>query len=208
MGPKTTSTSTRTNADGSTTTVTKDTQTDFDIVYGDDHFTYTPKTTTETKVDGQTTETNTEQEDNATDSEQKPEEQALSKISGMQCESAVSCSGDAIQCAIAKEDKETKCILRDAYHFDDTTKNAITSTFQGEDYVMEEEDIDIPSFIGERARFLPSTCPAPIAIALSGKTYNLQTQPFCNFALDISYLIVAFSTLGAALYIGRAFGGE
>lgn len=206
-GPKTTSTSTQTNADGSTTTVQKETQTDFDIAYGDDHFIYTPRTTTETKVDGQTTETTTEQETADPDSEQKPEEEAVSEIAGMQCEAAVSCSGDAIQCAIAKTQKDTKCILHDAFDYP-SQKTDVETAFQGEAFEMETEEIDIPSFIGQGARFLPSTCPAPIPLALSGKTLQLETQPFCTFANDLSYLIVAFATLAAALYIGRAFGGE
>lgn len=206
-GPSTTTTSTQTNTDGSTTTVTKDTQTDFDIAYGDDHFVYTPKTTTETKVDGQTTETTTEQEDTDADSEQKPEEEAVSEIAGLQCEAAVSCSGDAIQCAIAKTQKDTKCILQDAFDYT-SQKSDVETVFQGDEYVIEDEEIDIPSFIGQGARFLPATCPAPIPMSLSGKNYSLDTQPFCTFATDLSFLIVAFATLAAALYIGRAFGGE
>ena len=207
QGPKTTTTSTQTNADGSTTTVEKETQTDFDIAYGDDDFVYTPRTTTETKVDGQTTETTTEQEDTDADAEQKPEEEAVSEIAGLQCEAAVSCSGDAIQCAIAKTQKDTKCILQDAFDYS-SQKSDVETVFQGEAFVMDTEEIDIPSFIGQGARFLPSTCPAPIPLALSGKTLQLETQPFCTFANDLSYLIVAFATLAAALYIGRAFGGE
>jgi hypothetical protein len=206
-GPKTTSTSTQTNADGSTSSVEKQTQTDFDIAYGDDHFVYSPKTTTETKVNGQVTETTTEQETADPDSEQKPEEKPVSEIAGLQCEAAVSCSGDAIQCAIAKTQKDTKCILQDAFDYP-SQKTDVETAFQGEAFVMDTEEIDIPSFIGQGARFLPSTCPAPIPLALSGKTLQLETQPFCTFANDLSYLIVAFATLAAALYIGRAFGGE
>tara|TARA_R110000751_G_scaffold82220_3_gene165513 strand:- start:5498 stop:6952 length:1455 start_codon:yes stop_codon:yes gene_type:complete len=206
-GPKTTTTSTQTNLDGTTTTVEKETQTDFDIAYGDDDFVYTPRTTTETKVDGQTTETTTEQEDTDADSEQKPEEEAVSEIAGLQCEAAVSCSGDAIQCAIAKTQKDTKCILQDAFDYS-SQKTDVETVFQGDEYVIEDEEIDIPSFIGQGARFLPATCPAPIPMSLSGKTYSLDTQPFCTFATDLSFLIVAFATLAAALYIGRAFGGE
>ncbi|GGE47672.1 hypothetical protein GCM10007421_22430 [Halopseudomonas oceani] len=206
-GPKTTTTSTQTNADGSTSTVEKETRTQYDIEYGDDHYVYTPKTTTETKVDGQTTETTTEQEDTSEDSEQKPEEEMVSEISGLNCEASIACSGDAIQCAIASTQKDTKCILQDALDFP-TQQSEITSIFQGDEFALDEEEIEIPSFINQGTRFLPSTCPAPIALALSGKTLQLDTQPFCTFANDLSFLIVAFSALGAALYVGRAFGGE
>ncbi|POB02524.1 hypothetical protein C1949_13325 [Halopseudomonas oceani] len=89
-----------------------------------------------------------------------------------------------------------------------TQQSEITSIFQGDEFALDEEEIEIPSFINQGTRFLPSTCPAPIALALSGKTLQLDTQPFCTFANDLSFLIVAFSALGAALYVGRAFGGE
>ena len=208
QGPKTTTTSTQTNADGSTSTVEKEVSTQYEIQYGDDHYVYTPKTTTETKVNGQTTETTTEQEDTAEDSEQKPEEEeAVSEIAGLQCEAAIACSGDAIQCAIASTQKDTKCLLQESLDFP-TQQSEITSIFQGDDFVLDEEEIDIPSFIGQGSRFLPSTCPAPISLPLSGKTLQLDTQPFCTFANDLSFLIVAFATLASALYVGRAFGGE
>lgn len=208
QGPKTTTTSTQTNADGSTSTVEKEVSTQYEIQYGDDHYVYTPKTTTETKVNGQTTETTVEKEDTAEDSEQKPEEEeAVSEIAGLQCEAAIACSGDAIQCAIASTQKDTKCLLQESLDFP-TQQSEITSIFQGDDFVLDEEEIDIPSFIGQGSRFLPSTCPAPISLPLSGKTLQLDTQPFCTFANDLSFLIVAFATLASALYVGRAFGGE
>lgn len=208
QGPKTTTTSTQTNADGSTSTVEKEVSTQYEIQYGDDHYVYTPKTTTETKVNGQTTETTVEKEDTAEDAEQKPEEEeAVSEIAGLQCEAAIACSGDAIQCAIASTQKDTKCLLQESLDFP-TQQSEITSIFQGDDFVLDEEEIDIPSFIGQGSRFLPSTCPAPISLPLSGKTLQLDTQPFCTFANDLSFLIVAFATLASALYVGRAFGGE
>lgn len=208
QGPKTTTTSTQTNADGSTSTVEKEVSTQYEIQYGDDHYVYSPKTTTNTKIDGDVVDTVVEKEDTAEDSEQKPEEEeAVSEIAGLQCEAAIACSGDAIQCAIASTQKDTKCLLQESLDFP-TQQSEITSIFQGDDFVLDEEEIDIPSFIGQGSRFLPSTCPAPISLPLSGKTLQLDTQPFCTFANDLSFLIVAFATLASALYVGRAFGGE
>ena len=75
QGPKTTTTSTQTNADGSTSTVEKEVSTQYEIQYGDDHYVYSPKTTTNTKIDGDVVDTVVEKEDTAEDSEQKPEEE-------------------------------------------------------------------------------------------------------------------------------------
>ena len=206
-GPKTTTTSTQTNADGSTSTVEKETRTQYDIEYGDDHYVYTPKTTTETKVDGQTTETTTEQEDTAEDSEQKPEEEPVSEIAGLNCEASIACSGDAIQCAIASTQKDTKCLLQDALDFP-AQQSEVNTLFAGDAFTLDEEEIEIPSFIGQGTRFLPSTCPAPISIPLSFRTYQIDLEPMCFFASEVGNFLVVLAALGAAMYVGRAFGGD
>jgi len=129
-------------------------------------------------------------------------------VLGTECHQTLQCTGDAYQCALLHQQKEARCQIQESLDFEEQ-KPSIEALFDSEDYTMgDSEEIDIPSFIGEGARFLPASCPAPISMALSGKTLYLDTQPFCTFAIDLSFLIVAFATLASALYIGRAFGGE
>lgn len=128
-------------------------------------------------------------------------------VLGTECDQALQCTADAYQCAILYQTKRSRCDMEKALDFEEQ-RPQIEALFTGEDFQIDEEEIDIPSFIGQGARFLPSTCPAPISIPLSGKTFQLQMEPFCTFASDLGFLIVAFATLASALYIGRAFGGE
>jgi len=128
-------------------------------------------------------------------------------VLGTECDQALQCTADAYQCAILYQTKRSRCDMEKALDFEEQ-RPQIEALFTGEDFQMDEEEIDIPSFIGQGARFLPATCPAPISIPLSGKTFQLQMEPFCTFASDLGFLIVAFATLASALYIGRAFGGE
>lgn len=217
QGSKTTTTSYQTNADGTTSTVQKETQTQYDIEYGDDHYVYTPKTTTETKVDGQTTETTTEQEDTAEDSEQKPEEEeVVSEIAGLQCEATVACSGDAIQCAIASTQKDTKCILEELATIEETeVRQQVQQDFSGSDYQPfgEGESIstDLSSLI-DTSSTIAASCPVFPVLSFE---FNGQTQTFdfsdwlavlCEFAGWFGAILVIFSMRNGVEVIARGFG--
>lgn len=129
-----------------------------------------------------------------------------SSASGMDCSQPLQCSGDAIQCAILQQQKQQRCYAEHMGDFE-SQRSAIESMFSGEEYTMDEEEIEVPSFISQGTRFLPASCPPPVAIALSGRTYQLSLEPWCFFADALGYLIVAFAALAGALYVGRAFGG-
>ena len=129
-----------------------------------------------------------------------------SSASGTDCNQALQCSGDAIQCAILQQQKQQRCYAEEMGDFE-SQRSAIESMFSGEEYTMDEEEIEVPSFIRQGTRFLPASCPPPVAIALSGRTYQLSLEPWCFFADALGYLIVAFAALAGALYVGRAFGG-
>lgn len=129
-----------------------------------------------------------------------------SSASGMDCNQPLQCSGDAIQCAILQQQKQQRCYAEEMGDFE-SQRSAIESMFSGEEYTIEEEEIEVPSFISQGTRFLPSSCPPPVAIALSGHSYQLSLEPWCFFADALGYLIVAFAALAGALYVGRAFGG-
>ncbi|UTW09874.1 hypothetical protein KDW96_07620 [Pseudomonas benzenivorans] len=93
----------------------------------------------------------------------------------------------------------------------DGKKADIEGLFQGEQFELQESEISAPSFINSATRFLPSGCPPPESITLTsngGHTFQLKYEPICRIASDFSWLIVAFTSLFSALYVGRAFGGE
>ncbi|ASA29710.1 hypothetical protein CDG41_16425 [Pseudomonas aeruginosa] len=73
-GPKTSTTTTTTNPDGTTSTTTKDTQTKYEIKYGDNYIDYTETTTTTTTKDGDKTEETTTTDTDDVTAEIPPEE--------------------------------------------------------------------------------------------------------------------------------------
>lgn len=144
------------------------------------------------------------------DEDDEEDEPSSSVSGGETCEVPPSCEGDAVQCAILKQQFEARCDFEEAGDFEGS-KTDIEGLFDGEQFELETADIQTPSFINSGARFLPASCPPPQQISLTsngGHTYSLKFDPLCSFASDFSYLIMAMMSIWCAVYVGRAFGGE
>ncbi|OHC20123.1 MAG: hypothetical protein A2883_04470 [Pseudomonadales bacterium RIFCSPHIGHO2_01_FULL_64_12] len=92
-------------------------------------------------------------------------------------------------------------------------QSAIEAAVTGDRFQLDEGSgvIDVPSFINQGTRFLPSACPAAESFSLTtagGRTFQLSYEPLCRAASDLSGLFVAVATVLAALYVGRAVGGQ
>lgn len=123
------------------------------------------------------------------------------------CDGGFSCTGDPIDCAILKQQKEQQCYAEEMGDFDGK-KSDIEGLFQGENFTLPEAEISAPSIIGGATRFLPAGCPAPERAQLSGGSLSFSYEPLCTIAVDLSWIIVAVASIWAAAYVGRAFGGE
>lgn len=128
------------------------------------------------------------------------------------CDAAFSCSGDAIDCEVLRQQKEQLCHAEEMADFP-KHKPAIEAAVSGDQFQLSEGAgvIDVPSFINQGTRFLPSTCPTAESFSLTtagGRTFQLSYEPLCRAASDLSGLFVAVATVLAALYVGRAVGGQ
>jgi hypothetical protein len=147
--------------------------------------------------------------------EQEEKEENPSKVTGGQaCDAAPACEGDAVQCAILKQQYEARCDFEESEDFE-SKKADIKGLFegQGDKFTVDEGtgSIDVPSFINQGTRFLPSSCPAAESFSLTtagGRTFSLSYDPLCRAASDLSGLFVAVATILAALYVGRSVGGN
>jgi len=141
-----------------------------------------------------------------TQDDRKEEEESKPSVSGESCGVPVVCSGDVIQCAILKQQKEESCLTKEAGDFE--SKKADTEALvQGEQFQTGEKDIQVSSFITGSTRFLPASCPSAESFNLSVGSYEISYQPICSLAEAMGPLIVAVSAFLAALYVGRSFGG-
>ncbi|HCP6207256.1 virulence factor TspB C-terminal domain-related protein [Pseudomonas aeruginosa] len=134
-----------------------------------------------------------------------------SSVTGEACETSLQCDGDAIQCAILRQQKQARC---DAQEMNDFEKNKekISKLFQGEEFKAQpDQEVEIPSFISQSGRFLPSGCPPDKQFSLftgGGHSFTFSYKPLCAFASDLGVLIVVAASIFATLYVGRGFGGE
>lgn len=134
-----------------------------------------------------------------------------SSVGGEPCDATLSCEGDAVQCAILRQQKELRCHAEEQADFE-KYESAIEAAVQGDQFKLQEgADIELPSFINQGTRFLPSSCPAAETFSLrtsGGRSFELSYEPLCRAANDLSGLFVAVATVLAALYVGRAVGGQ
>jgi len=217
-----TKTSTYTRPDGTMGTRTEAEQTTFDLAYGPDYFDYTTKQTTTTTEDGVKTGESTEtdgdevtqeepKEDTQTDEDEQKEEEPEREASGDACDVPLSCSGDAIDCAVLKQEKDFRCAYEKQVDYD-KHKDEIKAAITGDKFEIDDStEIEIPSFINQGTRFLPSSCPADKSFSLKtggGRSFVMTYEPLCAAATDLGYLIVIAVGCFCVLYVGRSLGGE
>lgn len=109
------------------------------------------------------------------------------------------------------EQHKARCDAQEAGDFP-KHKGEIEGLLTGDKFNLPaDEQVTAESFINSGTRFLPASCPADTNFSLSfagGHSFALSYSPFCFFAESLSPLIVIAATVFAALYVGRAFGGE
>lgn len=136
-------------------------------------------------------------------------EDPVSSVGGEACTATVTCEGDAIQCAILRQQKAQKCFAEEDRDWS-KAKPIIESEVAGAAYQLKDATVNVSSGFSTGTRFLPSGCPAPKSMHIStiGRTITLSWQPLCDFAGAISYIVVAMASLFFVVYVGRSFGGE
>ncbi len=128
-------------------------------------------------------------------------------VKGETCDLDLTCEGDAIQCAMLREQKTDRC----NWELNQKNMKQIVDSFTGDKYELGESTTDIGlSFNSALSspRFLPSGCPAPQRITIQGRSYSLTWAYVCDFASGLSYVIVALAGLFFVVYVGRGFGGD
>ncbi|MBP8170683.1 MAG: hypothetical protein KAX90_00165 [Pseudomonas sp.] len=127
-----------------------------------------------------------------------------SAVAGEDCAVALSCQGDAIQCAILRAAKAARCA--EQFEFGSEEKAAVEELLSGEEYQIPEKSIDVGELLEEgtsAARWLPSSCPQPRNIVILGRSYAFSWQPLCDFAAALGPIILALAALFFIVHVGR-----
>ncbi|WP_220813119.1 virulence factor TspB C-terminal domain-related protein [Pseudomonas paralcaligenes] len=111
-------------------------------------------------------------------------------VAGESCDKILKCEGDPIQCAILRQQKESRCLGEKNADYE-SNKGKIDSLFKGEKFELGESTVEVPGFVQGASRFLPSSCPAPTSFRTSGGTFEMKYEPLCEIASAFSWLFVA-----------------
>lgn len=139
---------------------------------------------------------------------EEEEEEAKDEVTGDQCGQPLSCSGDVIQCAILKQQKQSRC----DWNYEDA-KAGIESELAKDEYQVKEDEHDMSGLFSSAigaSRWLPAACPAPERGSLHSKgagSVQLSWQPTCDFASGLGPFLVAGASIFFAVYVGRGIGG-
>jgi hypothetical protein len=201
------------NPDGGKTTKTESTVTETKCKAGVCTTTTTTTTTTSTSdAEGNTTEETTECEGDKCDNPATPEDESQEEeegertVSGDDCSGTLACEGDAIDCAILKQQKLQRCSMDW-----ETQKSAVLSEAGKDEYQLQTDEVDVGDLFSgpSTARWLTASCPADrtVHLSLTGTSIVFSWQFICDYASGLGNLLVALASLFFAVYVGRAWGG-
>lgn len=130
-----------------------------------------------------------------------------STVNGEDCGVPLACEGDAIQCAILRQEKENNC----KWMLGPDEEAAVVAQVSGEGFQLEENSVDTSSFFTDainQGRWLSSGCPSPRTISVMGTSVTFSWQPICDFAVAMAPIIVAMASLFFALFVFRGIKGN
>lgn len=119
------------------------------------------------------------------------------------------CSGDAVQCALAREVHQRNCEATASNSFTDLADAAGAGTDTGAGYIQSEKStaaISAQSKFNESLQSSPiaATCPASRSIAVPGGfSVDVSFEKACEFAGYLGFFVQAFAYLSAALIVLR-----
>lgn len=130
-----------------------------------------------------------------------------SSVSGdASCDAAPVCQGDAVQCAILRQNHTARCDAEDAGDYPGKVSD-IDALLSGPEFEKPEDDsiVDLSAIFTTGTRFLPSACPAaiPLNMASMGRTINIEFTWLCTFAEYAGYLLVAMASVFFIRYVGE-----
>ncbi len=125
---------------------------------------------------------------------------------GGNCSAGWSCEGDAIQCAVAREQHKRACQLfedrdNDAYRLYDSEKNKEGSVLSG---LKGNKDIDISQYVNDRDDFIGSgSCPADRVIPFRYGEVSIPYSRLCPYLEMLGTVLIICAGIAGARIITR-----
>ncbi|WP_422468073.1 virulence factor TspB C-terminal domain-related protein [Endozoicomonas sp. ALC013] len=130
-----------------------------------------------------------------------------SAFSGLGCDKEVTCTGDAIQCAIARMQKKQLCLSE----FNDSEISSIISSHSDMSPLGslpgDTLEIHVDDFL-ETDEYVTSDnqCPEPIGFSVLGAEYEIVLTPLCDLASYISWFILFATWFSMSVVLAKSLG--
>lgn len=137
-------------------------------------------------------------------------------VSGESCDAPLACAGDAIQCAILRQEKEHRC-AQEAFQTvtpeeEQQMRTQLETEFAGEEYQpltpTEETTFDMSSML-DTSREFSASCPSipDLSFEMNGGQVSIGISEIinqlCSFFAWMGYVVVAFAMRAAAEIIAK-----
>jgi len=130
------------------------------------------------------------------------------------CESAPTCSGDAIQCGIVREVWENRCLIHETgdkadEFFGQKTQGVGNLDDEGL-ALVDSKDFDLSDKMQDFANVsdpAPAQCPPPTDLRLALGTFQVEFTPYCDLAEQLRPLTIFIFTFLGALAVARTVMG-
>lgn len=128
-----------------------------------------------------------------------------SSFSGIECDKTVSCSGDAIQCAMARMQKKQLCLSQFNESevqkiINDNPQMSPLGTLAGDNLEIHVEDfLDTEEYVSA-----DNQCPEPLSFAVLGTEYQIALTPLCDLASYISYFILFATWFSMSVILAKS----
>lgn len=126
---------------------------------------------------------------------------------GGSCEAGFQCKGDAIQCAMAKEQHKRMCTLFE----DKTEESELYATEKAKDPKRDvtkdlegNEEVDIASKLSNADALGGGSCVQDLNITVMSTSVTLPLSRLCSVLAQLGYLLIAVSSLAAARILMKA----
>lgn len=130
-----------------------------------------------------------------------------SSISGLGCDKGVACTGDAIQCAIARLQKKQLCLSEFSNSeitpiINDNSEMSPLGTLPGDTFEVHVDDfLDTEEYVTS-----DNQCPEPISYTVLGVEYEIALNPLCDLASYISYFITFATWFSMSVVLAKSLG--
>ena len=123
---------------------------------------------------------------------------------GGSCQASFVCTGDAVQCATAKAVNDQLCKLKDVFEMDTATQALVNSVMNGT-WTDNPKDDPRMEALGtfDQSNPLSDACPGDVSIAIAHVTVVIPLARFCPQLQMMGNLLVAFTLLGATVFVVR-----